>query len=101
MGAVSPSWLSAYPGRVEIDVLAVPRASRSRIVGVHDGRLKVQLAAAPADGEANEALVELFAASLGVRRSSVSLVQGHGNRKKRLRVEGITPEAVESLVSPL
>lgn len=85
-------WLIAQPGAVEIEVLAVPRSSRSRIAGVHDGRLKVQLAAPPADGEANAALIALFVELLGVRKSAVSLVSGHGNRKKRVRVEGVGAE---------
>jgi uncharacterized protein len=83
-------WLAVKEGAIELEVLAVPRASRSRIAGVHDGRLKVQLAAPPADGEANAALIALFAELLAVRRSAVTLVSGHGSRQKRLRVEGVT-----------
>ena len=45
----------------ELDVQVVPRASQSRIVGPHDGRLKVQLAAPPVDGAANTALIDLLA----------------------------------------
>ena len=36
-----------------------PRASRTRVVGLHDGRVKLQVAAPPVDGEAN-AEVERF-----------------------------------------
>ena len=91
-------WCTAISGGVELDVLAVPRSTRSRIAGVHDDRLKVQLAAPPADGEANAALVALFAELLGVRKSAVTLVAGHGNRRKRLRVEGIGLESVKKLI---
>jgi uncharacterized protein len=76
-------WVSMVGGGVEIDVLAVPR---------------LQLAAPPADGEANAALIELFADLLGVRRSAVTLVSGHGNRRKRIRVEGVNLEALLSLI---
>ena len=55
----------------ELDVQVVPRASRSRIVGPHDGRLKIQLAAPPVDGAANEALVGLLAETLEVPRGAV------------------------------
>lgn len=78
-------------GAIEIDVLVVPRASRSRAAGVQAGRLRLQLAAAPVDGEANAALVELVADLLGVRRSAVRLVSGATGRRKRLRVEGADP----------
>lgn len=93
------SWMSERAGGIELEILAVPRSSRSRIAGVHDDRLKVQLAAPPADGEANAALVELFASLLGVRKSAVTLVSGHGNRKKRIRVEGVSTDAVLKLIA--
>ncbi len=79
-------------------MLAVPRASRSKVAGVHDGRLKVQLAAPPADGEANAALLALLAELLGARRSSVTLTAGHASRKKRVRVEGASAAAVLALL---
>jgi uncharacterized protein (TIGR00251 family) len=91
------SWFEFSGDVVEIDCLAVPRSSRSRIAGIHDERLKVQLAAPPADGEANAALLELLTKLLGVKKSAVSLVAGHANRKKRVRVEGVSREAVEKL----
>jgi uncharacterized protein YggU (UPF0235/DUF167 family) len=51
-----PAWARDVPGGCELDLLVQPRASRTRAAGEHDGRLKVQLAAPPVDGEANAAL---------------------------------------------
>ncbi len=79
-------------------MLVVPRASRSQVAGVHDGRLKVQLAAPPADGEANAALLALIAELLGARRSCVTLEAGHGSRRKRVRVEGVSAAAALALL---
>jgi uncharacterized protein (TIGR00251 family) len=70
----------------ELDVQVVPRASQSRIVGPHDGRLKVQLAAPPVDGAANTALIDLLADTLGVPRSHIDLVRGHTGKRKTLRI---------------
>lgn len=95
---MAEGWYRAAGSGFEVEVLAVPRASRSRVSGVHDHRLKVQLAAAPADGEANAALVALFCELLSVKKSAVSLVAGHGARQKRVRVEGVTAAALEALV---
>ena len=61
------------------------------MAGVQDGRLKVQLAAPPVDGEANAALVEFVADLFGVRRGAVVLVAGATGRRKRLRIEGGDP----------
>jgi uncharacterized protein (TIGR00251 family) len=79
---------------VEIAVLAQPRAPRSRVVGEHDGMLKIQLAAPPTDGEANEELIHTLARLLRVPKRRVGLVAGQTSRKKRVRVAGIEPAAV-------
>jgi uncharacterized protein len=74
---------------VALLVLVQPRASRTRVLGQHDGRLKVALAAPPVDGAANQALVDFVASSLGVRLSAVRLLDGATSRRKRLEVEGL------------
>jgi len=76
-------------GAITFEVRVAPRASRSRIVGVRDGALKVALTAPPVEGAANEALKKLVAKSLGVSKSSVEIVQGERARVKVLRVDGL------------
>ena len=78
------------PGGVEIDVLVQPRASRTRAVGEHGGRLKIQVAAPPVEGEANAALVAFLASALGVRKSDVALVRGDSGRRKTVRIAGVS-----------
>ena len=92
-------WLREAPGGVVLEVLVQPRASRTRVVGVHDGRLKVQLAAAPVDGEANAALVDFLADALGARRSDVAIERGDAGRRKTVRVTGVTGPAVRAALS--
>jgi uncharacterized protein len=76
------------PGGVEVSVLVAPRASRTRVVGEHGDRLKVQLAAPPVEGEANAALLELFVELFDVPKSSVTLVDGERSKRKRVRILG-------------
>jgi uncharacterized protein (TIGR00251 family) len=76
-------------GGAVLEVVVQPRASRSRVVGEHDGRLKIQLAAPPVDGEANAALLELLADLLRVKRADVALLAGESGRRKRVRVAGV------------
>ena len=92
------SWAKDTPRGVELSIIVVPRASRSRVMGVHDGRLKVQLAAPPVDGEANAALVELLAGLLGVRKSAISLIEGETSRRKRVLVEGAGAASVRVVI---
>ena len=92
------SWAKDVAGGCELLVLVQPRASRSRIAGEHDGRLKVQLAAPPVDGEANAALLELLAALLKVRKSEIELLDGHTGRRKRVKVTGLDARAAEAVI---
>lgn len=82
-------YLRIGPGGVELDVLVQPRASRSRLVGLQGDRLKVQLAAPPVDGEANEALLKLMAEHFAVARRQVSLRRGEASRRKTVAIDGV------------
>lgn len=84
-----PIWSKDVPGGSELSVLVQPRASRTKVVGEHDGRLKIALAAPPVDGEANAALIEFLSDELGVRKSDVSLLDGETSRRKRLAIRGV------------
>jgi uncharacterized protein len=93
-------WLREAPGGVVLEILVQPRASRTRVVGEHDGRLKVQLAAPPVDGEANAALIGLLADALGSRRSDVTIERGDSGRRKTVRVAGVSLLAARAALSP-
>ncbi len=92
-------WLKAVADGVELAVLVQPRASRTRVVGEHDGLLKLQLAAPPVDGEANAALLEFLAKALGVPRRQVTLSAGDASRRKRVKVVGVDAARAEAVMS--
>ena len=75
-----------------------PGAKRTELCGLHDGRLKVRLAARAVEGAANSALIEFLAERFGVRKSDVRIESGEGSRRKRVSVEGArrAPEALLS-----
>jgi uncharacterized protein len=73
-----------------------PGASRSEIVGRHGEGWKVRVGAAPENGKANEALVDLLAETLAVPRSAIEIASGHGSRDKTVVVHGIALEDVEA-----
>jgi len=89
-------WLREVPGAVVLEVVVQPRASRTRPVGEHGGRLKIQLAAPPVDGEANRALVEFLAEALGIRKGDVAIERGETGRRKTVRVAGVGAAAVRA-----
>jgi uncharacterized protein (TIGR00251 family) len=92
-GAVDPDArleLVVKDGEVRLEVHAKPRARKSAIVGVRDGRLEVAIAAPPVDGAANEELVATLARALSVPKSSVRIARGQGGRHKMVAIVGVT-----------
>jgi len=97
---MSPAWLREAGGALTLELLIQPRASRTRVVGEHDGRLKVQLAAPPVDGEANAALVEFIAHALHVKKADVEVLRGETGRRKTVRIAGVAAAAALAALQP-
>ena len=74
-------------------IVVTPNAPRTAADGLHDGCLRVRLAAPPVDGKANAALVAWLAGELGLPRRAVRLRRGDGARRKQLEIDA-TPQAV-------
>ena len=91
--------VEARGASIRVHVHVQPRASRSEVVGTHGAALKVHLLAPPVDGAANNALVELLADRLGVRRRDVRIVRGATSRTKVVEIDGTTVAAVQALAA--
>jgi uncharacterized protein (TIGR00251 family) len=82
-------------GDLVFRVHVVPRASRSEVVGEHNGSLRIRLAAAPVDGAANDELGRLLAKTFNVPRSSVQLISGATSRTKQIRITGVNQNGLK------
>jgi uncharacterized protein YggU (UPF0235/DUF167 family) len=90
--------VAAHPEGAVVDVWVVPGAARTEVAGLHDGAVRVRVAAAPERGRANAAAAALVAEAAGGRRGRV--VAGAGSRRKRVLVEGVAPgEARDRLMA--
>jgi uncharacterized protein (TIGR00251 family) len=82
-----------------INIYVQPRASKTMVAGMHDGCVKVRLAAPPVDGAANAALIEFVADSLRVAKSRVRIVSGQTSRRKVVEVDGVSAEQLTAALS--
>lgn len=82
-----------HGGTVRLEISAAPNARRTGADGLHDGALRVRLAAPPVDGKANEQLMAWLAGELGVPRRAVRLLRGEGARRKTIEIDA-TPGQV-------
>ena len=91
-----------HDGKLEagLRVRVTPRAGRNKIVGVmSDQVIKIQVAAAPVDGEANEKLVKFLAEILDVPKSHIEIVAGFSSRDKSISVLGLDMETVHQRIA--
>jgi len=73
-------------------VRVVPRASKSEIVGEHNGALKVRIASPPVDGAANAELIKVFAKFFDVSKSHVEIIGGQTSKTKQIKISNLTAE---------
>ena len=75
-----------------------PRAKRSALAGRLGDAWKLDLAAPPVDGKANDECVRFFAELANVPRARVRIVTGASSRVKVVEIEGIEQAALESVL---
>ena len=61
--------------------------------------LRVRVKAAPVDGAANAALIQLLAKQLGLSKSKISLVAGATSRNKIIEILELSPDEIKSRLS--
>lgn len=88
---------SEQNGAIVFTIKVVPRASKSEIVGAHDGALKIRLAAPPVEGAANEELIKTLAKYFEVQKSAVEIVSGATAKTKQIRVTGANAEKLRQI----
>jgi uncharacterized protein YggU (UPF0235/DUF167 family) len=73
-------------GRAHFAVRLIPRASRNAVAGVREGVLHVRVTAAPVNGAANRALLDLLGKTLRIGPTAIRIESGATSARKRLSV---------------
>lgn len=85
-------------GGLTFPIRVVPRASRSEIVGIHDGALKIRIASPPVDGAANTEVVRFLAKTFGVSKSEVFIISGETSKNKRIKIANLSKLSFEEKI---
>ena len=85
-------------GGLTFDVLVVPRAAKSEIIGEHDGALKIRISSPPVDGAANAELIKILSKKLDVPKSEVEIISGQTSKQKQVRINGLDSKKLLNLV---
>lgn len=73
---------------MRFQITVTPKSRMDEIV-VSERAVRVRVTAAPEDGRANRAVIELLSHRLGIPRSALSVAGGAASRRKWIEVEGL------------
>lgn len=68
--------------RVFFPVTAIPKASQDKVDGIRNEAILIRIQAAPEDGKANTAIVNVLSKALKLPKSEIRIEHGHANRHK-------------------
>lgn len=83
------------PQTARLKVKVVPGSSRDEIVNWLGDALKIKVTAPPEKGKANEAVIRLLAAALGIATDDIIAVSGHTSPSKVVAVSGMDDETIK------
>jgi uncharacterized protein (TIGR00251 family) len=96
---MTPIWLNQTPNGITLNLHCQPGAKQTKVVGLHDGCLKISLQAPALENKANELLLAWLAKQLKVPQKQIQFISGQNSRKKRVEVWG--PISIEQIILAL
>ncbi len=68
--------------RPALRLVVQPRSKKTRIVGLHDGMVKLAIASPPVEGKANREVISFLCGFFNLKRQEVVIVAGEKSRRK-------------------
>jgi uncharacterized protein (TIGR00251 family) len=98
---MTPIWLKQTPTGITLSLHCQPGAKQTKVVGLHNGCLKISLQAPALENKANELLLAWLSKQLKVPQKQIQFVSGQNSRIKRIEIWGsITPEQITQILKP-
>ena len=88
-------------GSATLKVYVQPKGSKTKVVGLHDGRLKIAVSAPPVDGKANKELLSFLAKLLKVAKKDIVLKSGQQSRRKTVLISNPDVLAIRDYIERL
>jgi len=82
-----------------INLRVTPSASRDALMGWQGDVLRLRVAAPAQRGKANDAVLRLLAAALGIERWRLRIVRGETSRQKVVSVDGLEQAEIRARLS--
>jgi hypothetical protein len=96
---MTPIWLKQTPNGITLNLHCQPGAKQTKVVGLHDGCLKISLQAPAQENKANELLLAWLSKQLKVPQKQIQFISGQNSRIKRVEVWG--PISLDQIILAL
>jgi len=96
---MTPIWINQTLNGITLNLHCQPGAKLTKVVGLHDGYLKISLQAPALENKANEYLLGWLSKQLKIPQKQIQFISGQNNRKKRIEIWG--PISLEQIVAAL
>ena len=94
-------WLVLTDTGFNLKLYIQPGAKTTQVSGLHDGALKIRLAAPPVEGKANAALLAFLAKRFGCAKREITLLSGELSRHKVVQINRVMEQnEIISLLNP-
>ena len=87
----------AKNGSIAIGIYVQPKASKTRIMGLYDGLLKIAVTSPPVGGKANREVVKFLAKCLKIPKNDIVLSSGLHSRRKTITIAVLKDEEIRRL----
>lgn len=90
------SWYQIKEDSLTLTVHVQPGAKRTEVTGVHGDALKIRLAAAAVEGQANARLLDFLCKAFKVTAKRITLKRGERARRKVVEIHGseVSPDTL-------
>ena len=98
---MTPIWITQTPNGITLNLHCQPGAKLTKVVGLHDGCLKISLQAPALENKANELLLAWLSKQLKIPQKQIQFISGQNSRKKRVEIWGaISLEQIVAVLKP-
>ncbi len=84
-----------------LEIYVQPGTRVTRLAGIHDNRLKIQLSSPPVDGKANLQLIAFFSSLFQIAKKDIHIIKGEHSRFKRVQIKRINTDIINCINSHL
>ncbi|MCD6353176.1 MAG: DUF167 domain-containing protein [Proteobacteria bacterium] len=90
-----------HNGGVLFPIIVKPKSKKNEVVRFHDGALRIKVTAPPIEGAANETCRKLLAKTLGVSKSSITIIKGKKSSRKIIQCKTLTEKGLKDFLGKL